>query len=191
VQIIAATNVQLPEAVEAGRFRRDLYYRLNGAQVHLLPLRERKDKLQVIQHIMQQEIQGFEGEEINVCAEVMALFEQHPWPGNIRQLINVVRATIYTAPSSYITQRDLPLDFMQELNSCQQPVVDAKRIKSQSGSTNMTLADWEKHGIKTALHDCDGNISVAAKRLGITRTTLYKKIERFGLSNFREQKAFI
>ncbi|MCK5889062.1 MAG: sigma-54-dependent Fis family transcriptional regulator [Methylococcales bacterium] len=183
VQIIAATNVQLLKAVEAGRFRRDLYYRLNGAQIHLPPLRERVDKNQIIHSMIQREIQGIgEDIEISLCPEVISLFEQHPWPGNIRQLINVIRATIYTAPNPFITKNDLPIDFMGELAqsldaSHQHPVVDIQNMTTK----NMSLADWEKHGIKAALTESEGNITAAAKRLGITRTTLYKKIERFGL----------
>jgi transcriptional regulator with PAS, ATPase and Fis domain len=168
VQIVAATNVQLSEAVKEGRFRQDLYYRLNGAQIHLPPLRERADKKQIIDHLLQREIQNIIGdkEEVNFCPEVIKLFNQHPWPGNIRQFINVVRgpkrsiflykvvrvmpsffeakeilpshslsavlinqhpwpgdirqfinvvrATLYTAGEENIVLHDLPVDFMDE-----------------------------------------------------------------------------
>jgi len=190
VQIIAATNVKLTVAIEQGNFRRDLYYRLNGAQIHLPSLRERSDKKQIIHHILQREIMGYDGEhEIKVCPTVISLFEQHPWPGNIRQLINVVRATIYTAADSFITQHDLPIDFMNELNASNQlfAISNESNTIAMSGSKSMSLADWEMHGIKIALDECGGNISVAAKILGITRTTLYKKIDRFGLNKNREE----
>ncbi|MEE7625497.1 sigma 54-interacting transcriptional regulator [Methylobacter sp. Wu8] len=185
VQVVAATNVQLLEAVEAGRFRRDLYYRLNGAQIHLQPLRDRADKKAIIHHILQRELNAMSTEEasIEICREVISLFEQHPWPGNIRQLINVIRATLYTASSRFITIQDLPIDFIAELK--QQKLLDITRSRHPDAQDNlsvMSLSDWELHGIKTALKDCDGNISLAAKKLGITRTTLYKKIERFGLN---------
>ena len=79
VQIVAATNVKLSEAVEAGRFRRDLYYRLNGAQIHLFPLRERADKNQIIELIVQREMEHIEeNEEITICPNVIKLFEKHP-----------------------------------------------------------------------------------------------------------------
>ena len=116
VQVVAATNVRLIEAVEAGRFRRDLYYRLNGAQIHLPPLRERPDKKMIIHHILQRELNNISVEEpFQICPEVINLIERHPWPGNIRQLINVIRATLYTASNSFISKQDLPLDFMAEL----------------------------------------------------------------------------
>ncbi|TAN65928.1 MAG: sigma-54-dependent Fis family transcriptional regulator [Methylobacter sp.] len=185
VQVVAATNVQLLEAVEAGRFRRDLYYRLNGAQIHLPPLRDRDDKKAIIHHILRRELNAISTEEapIEICREVVGLFEHHPWPGNIRQLINVIRATLYTAGSPFISTQDLPIDFIAELK--QQKCLEMTRSELPDLQDNfpvMSLSDWELHGIKTALKDCDGNISLAAKKLGITRTTLYKKMERFGLN---------
>jgi sigma-54 dependent transcriptional regulator, acetoin dehydrogenase operon transcriptional activator AcoR len=185
VQIVAATNAPLQESVEAGRFRRDLYYRLNGAQIHLPALRERDDKLAIIHHILQREIANLpNSKSISICPSVMAIIEQHPWPGNIRQLINVLRATLYTAGTELITQQDLPLDFVEELNKTMLANAPGSQPYSaglvlQDG--NMTLKDWEQYGIHATLRECAGNISLAAKILGITRTTLYKKIDRFGL----------
>ncbi len=182
VQIVAATNVPLLEAVAAGHFRRDLYYRLNGTQIYLPPLRQRGDKLTIIRHILQRELANLPNPDaIRVCPEVTALLEKHPWPGNIRQLINVIRATVYTADEDLITLKDLPLDFIEELkthaHAANKP--GCLHVPSTNG---MSLEDWQIHGIKTSLQACDGNISLAAKQLGITRTTLYKKIERFGLN---------
>ena len=193
VQIVAATNVPLLDAVEAGRFRRDLYYRLNGAQIHLPPLRERDDKQAIIHHILQRELANLpNAQAISICPNVVALIEQHPWPGNIRQLINVIRATLYTAGDTLITRNDLPLDFIEELEKTSP--VDARQTFPPAGmhlhsGKAMTLEDWEIHGIKASLQACAGNISLAAKQLGITRTTLYKKIDRFGLGkiDWREQ----
>ena len=188
VQIVAATNVQLSEAVKAGRFRQDLYYRLNGAQIHLPPLRERDDKQQIIQHLLQREINNIVGDnELSIDPEVIKLLNQHPWPGNIRQFINVVRATLYTAGESNITLHDLPMDFMQEWqDSNASSAAQPSSVTGIANTSSMSLADWEKHGIQTALHECKGNISLTAKKLGITRTTLYNKIERFGLSKMGE-----
>ena len=184
VQVVAATNVQLLEAVDAGRFRRDLYYRLNGAQIHLQPLRERSDKKNIIQHILQRELASLSNETaLEIHADVITLFEQHPWPGNIRQLINVIRATLYTTSNRVITRQDLPLDFITELQ--QEKYIEMRSTNISIADDNlpvMSLLDWELHGIKMALKECNGNISLAAKKLGITRTTLYKKMERFDLN---------
>ncbi|MFI3189081.1 sigma-54-dependent Fis family transcriptional regulator [Crenothrix sp. D3] len=182
VQVVAATNVKLLEAVEAGRFRRDLYYRLNGAQIHLLPLRDRPDKKSIIHHILQREMNTIADDgRLQISPEVISLIEQHPWPGNIRQLINVIRSTFYTASGSVINLQDLPIDFVAEIQQFNlgnthfvNPRIDE--------SVSMSLTDWEFYGIKTTLKNCGGNISLAAKKLGVTRTTLYKKMERFGLN---------
>ncbi len=193
VQIVAATNVQLSEAVKEGRFRQDLYYRLNGAQIHLPPLRDRADKKQIIDHLLQREIQNIIGDEgeVNFCPEVIKLLNQHPWPGNIRQFINVVRATLYTAGEDNIVLNDLPVDFMDEWRAhCLAEDTPELIPESVDQLGAMSLADWEMHGIKIALNECEGNISLASKKLGITRTTLYKKIERFGLRKTKESVVY-
>jgi len=188
VHVVAATNVQLLSAVEAGRFRRDLYYRLNGAQIHLLPLRQRSDKKLIIQQILQRELSKMPIEEtVNLSQEVIEFIERHPWPGNIRQLINVLRATLYTAAGELITLEDLPQDFLSEISALEINQDNARQssthaLPAPAQGSSMSLNDWEMHGIKTTLLECEGNISIAAKKLGITRTTLYKKIERFGLN---------
>lgn len=188
VQVVAATNVQLIEAVEAGRFRRDLYYRLNGAQIHLPPLRERPDKKTIIHHILQRELKAVSvTETYEICPDVISLIERHPWPGNIRQLINVIRSTLYSASSAFISIQDLPLDFMAELRLIEGDWQSADSIQSITaiplapGESIKSLSNWELHGIKTALKESDGNITLAAKRLGITRSTLYKKLDYFRL----------
>jgi len=187
VQIVAATNVPLLEAVEAGSFRRDLYYRLNGVQIHLPPLRERPDKVALIHKLLQRELAGMMGgEDIELAPEVIRLFEAHPWPGNIRQLINVIKATLYTAGSPYIGVQDLPQDFVAEFRQNQHDFQESHFIERRNGDagsqpSSMDLSSWECQGIKVALKECGGNISLAAKKLGITRSTLYKKIELFKL----------
>ncbi|NOT84131.1 MAG: sigma-54-dependent Fis family transcriptional regulator [Methylococcaceae bacterium] len=188
VQVVAATNVNLMEAVETGRFRRDLYYRLNGAQIHLPSLREMPDKKALIHHILQRELDMIAvAEPFEICPEVISLIEQHPWPGNIRQLINVIRATLYTASGVLITTQDLPLDFMAEFKLIAEncSTIDGVPAFMTTPSDNdmpmMSLSNWELQGIKIALKESDGNISLAAKTLGITRSTLYKKIEHFRL----------
>lgn len=185
VQVVAATNVHLLTAVEEGRFRRDLYYRLNGCTCHLHPLRERLDKKAIIHHILQRELNAIGNEEpFQICDDVIEVIENHPWPGNIRQLINVIRSTLYTASSSFITIHDLPLDFMRELTQYEKIEKNLESpffSNSIDESVVMSLMDWECHAIKIALKSCGSNISLTAKTLGITRTTLYKKMDNFDL----------
>lgn len=191
VQVIAATNVNLQEAVEAGTFRRDLYYRLNGAQIHLLPLRERGDKNFIIQQILNREINSISpGDSINICDDVLALFDNHPWPGNIRQLINVIRTTLYTMTDKIIRINDLPYDFLLEINKKSKNKAIESINKSEFSEETMSLSEWELLGIKTALINCKGNISIAAKKLGITRATLYKKMNNFNISKERKDESW-
>lgn len=187
VQIVTASQQSLQQAVDEGRFRRDLYYRLNGAQIHLLPLRQCEDKQFIIQGILQRELDNLHtGQRVEISPAVVDLFERHPWPGNIRQLINVIRSVLYTADNSVIERADLPQDFVAELKSVERDIErptrhDSPVIDVAVGSQNMSLEHSEVQCIKASLQVCGGNISQAARQLGITRATLYKKIERFGL----------
>jgi sigma-54 dependent transcriptional regulator, acetoin dehydrogenase operon transcriptional activator AcoR len=192
VQIFAATNVPIQQAVREGRFRRDLYYRLNGAQLIIAPLREREDKKQIIQELLEKEMTqaGYEP-GLKPTPEVMDLFLRHPWPGNIRQLSNVIRAAVNMSEYGVITFDDLPADFLDEMNSSptlgSRTAIDAPR--ANAAGTAFTpdndcaspLADWERRGILTALKACQGNVSRASRILGITRGTLYKKMAQYGL----------
>jgi transcriptional regulator of acetoin/glycerol metabolism len=187
VQVIAATNSDLPDCVKKGAFRRDLYYRLNGAQFWLPPLRERPDKLGLIEHLWEQEMraQGV-GERKALSAEVWDIFERHPWPGNIRELRNVLRSCLAITTGPEILVSDLPNDFREEMSDSPQGHEEgesglssqAKRRPSLEGKA---LADWEADAIRSSLAKTAGNISESARQLGITRATLYHKMARLGL----------
>ena len=189
VQIFAATNVPIQQAVREGRFRRDLYYRLNGAQIILPPLRDREDKCLIIQRLMDKELElaGRVG-SVKLGRAVQDMFQLHPWPGNIRQLSNVIRSALQMAEGGVITPADLPDDFIDELNQGQDNAYlgnSLVQIPYQQmdaiADPAMTLAEWESKGIKAALQSFKGNLSQAAKALGITRGTLYKKMSLYGL----------
>ena len=191
VQIFAATNVPIQQAVQEGRFRRDLYYRLNGAQIILPPLREREDKGLIIQRLLDKELAltGSAG-SVRLGHEVLELFLRHPWPGNIRQLSNVIRSALQMADGNEINLACLPDDFFEELNQGSDNVCPTgilMQIPHQSANemvaAAMTLAEWELKGIKAALEYYRGNLSKSAKALGITRGTLYKKMSLYGLSS--------
>lgn len=192
VQIIAATNVPIQQAVREGRFRRDLYYRLNGAQLIVPPLRERDDKLQIIHRILSRELRvaGFDPFR-KPSQDVMNLFLAHPWPGNIRQLSNVMRTAINLSEDGVIRFEHLPDDFLEELNHGHESN-DLQQAQSSQGVSPpafetpiqaTTLAEWERHGIAAALEACRGNVTHASRILGITRGTLYKKMALYGLQD--------
>lgn len=192
VQIFAATNVPINQAVKEGKFRRDLYYRLNGAQLILPPLREREDKESLILQLLEKELalSGRQG-PVRLSDEVMATFLRHPWPGNVRQLSNVIRSSLHLAEGDTISLTDLPDDFFEEMNENGAASEKTERTADPSSEPNvreefqspaLSLADWELKGIKHALKSCKGNLSQAARALGITRGTLYKKMSEYGLS---------
>jgi transcriptional regulator of acetoin/glycerol metabolism len=195
VQVVAATNSQLQDCVRKGLFRRDLYYRLNGAQVWLPPLRERPDKLGLIAHLWTEEskAQG-RTDEVFLSDEALEIFEQHPWPGNVRELRNVLRSSMATMAGNELRVADLPHDFLEEmsysggaLSAAAAAAPDSPAPFRGGGEPEMAgaprggLADSEARAIRSALTLSGGNISESARKLGITRATLYHKMARYGL----------
>jgi len=192
VQVIAATNASLREAVERGLFRRDLYYRLNGAQIWIPSLRERPDKIQLINNIFEQEQQagGFSSMGKVLSDEVIEIFLKHPWPGNIRQLRNLLKTAAFMSTNSVITVEDLPPDFLAEIdpiknNGTKDPdlpwIEEASSVAPAAAYTPSALADWEEQAVLSALQTSNWNVSLAAKKLNITRSTLYQKISKHGI----------
>ncbi|MGJ0513722.1 sigma-54-dependent Fis family transcriptional regulator [Methylocystis sp.] len=185
VRVIAATNCPLREMVKEGKFRRDLYYRLNGVQIWLPPLRERPDRMDLIEHLLACEQEG-QAERKVLSDDVRALFFRHPWPGNIREARNVLRSSLAVAGRNVIRLNDLPHDFIEEAEAeaphCVRnaPVCGADPVStSKAGKT--ALADWEEQAVRAALAECEGNVAKAARRLEITRATLYHKMDRYGM----------
>ncbi len=193
VLVVAATNCGLQEMVQKGAFRRDLYYRLNGVQLWLPPLRERPDRLRLIAHLMRQEQESLGVvDEKEFSEEVWRLFLKHPWPGNIREVRNVLRSLIAVATNRVINVEDLPRDFLEELNLDPHARRDATAAESLAPSSAandpspikeapLGLADWEAQAVRSALVSSEGNVTKAARCLGITRATLYHKMVRYGL----------
>jgi transcriptional regulator of acetoin/glycerol metabolism len=176
--------------VQKGAFRRDLYYRLNGVQLWLPPLRERPDRLRLLAQLFRLEQEALCVDEPLVFAdEVWRVFLEHPWPGNIREARNVLRSCIAVARERVIRLDDLPIDFMQELNvdSRRDLAVSpfAERAAEDGGETSLDLSDWEARAVRFALASSKGNIAKAARSLGITRATLYHKMARYGLQSDR------
>ncbi|QXP88068.1 sigma-54-dependent Fis family transcriptional regulator [Methylococcus capsulatus] len=188
VQVVAATNVDLQEAIRQGRFRRDLYYRLNGARLHLPPLRQRPDRCRIFHAVFEQEAAAAGASRIRLGEGVMALFERHPWPGNLRELRNVIRNALFACSGSVLTVDDLPADFLEE----------AEQYEGSSGlegreavhfADGLSLSKVESESIAAAICSCRGNMSQAARVLGIARSTLYKKVSRYGLSTWDSARA--
>lgn len=162
LRIISATNRALRELVQAGRFREDLYYRIGGLTLELPPLRERHDKQALFQQLWQRHREPTQW--AGLSAEVLALFEQHPWPGNLRQVSSVLQVALAMAEEQPIRAEHLPDDFFVDLGRAAPP--PANDGLEDSGDLNQRL--------KAA----GGNISHLARELGVSRNTLYKRLRQ-------------
>ncbi|MCB5191115.1 sigma-54-dependent Fis family transcriptional regulator [Methylobacillus arboreus] len=170
--VISATNQKLQEKVASGAFRKDLYYRLNGISLTLPPLRERQDLNALVNHIMAAE----GASEIEIHEEVLALFRQHPWPGNIRQLHNVLKTMLALAAGKPLGRQHLPPGFMEELGSI--TTEQAATAALSAGS----IDDITNEAVRLALQHHEGNISAAARELGMSRNRFYRKLKALGLA---------
>jgi DNA-binding NtrC family response regulator len=167
VRIIAATNKNLMEEIKKGTFREDLYYRLNVIPIFVPPLRERKDDILLLaSHFLQKFCQERKKEVASFSREVIEIFLAHPWPGNVRELENVIEHAVIVAKKDKVLPKDLP---------------HYLALEPATGINPVTLEDHERNLIKRALEESNWNKHQAAKRLNITRSTLYGKIKRYGL----------
>jgi len=164
LRIISATNRSLREQVQLGRFREDLYYRIGGLTLELPPLRERTDKQALFKQLWQQHREPTQW--AGLSNEVLALFEQHPWPGNLRQVSSVLQVALAMAEEQPIRVEHLPDDFFVDLNGVV-PVCDAVD---------------DSLDLNERLKAVGGNISYLARELGVSRNTLYKRLRQNGNS---------
>lgn len=170
-RLIAASNQDLEAMVERGEFRADLYYRLNVVPLHIPPFRERReDIIRLAKHLLQQ-IRG--ASTVSFTAEAEALLKQHCWPGNGREVNNVIERTLAIIDGSTITAADLP--FYLHRHKPPQP-------SGQSSLLKEVVAKAEKAAIQDALKMSRYNKVKAAEILGIHRTLLYKKIAKYKIS---------
>jgi transcriptional regulator of acetoin/glycerol metabolism len=191
INVVCATHRRLRDLVAAGTFREDLYYRLNGFTVGLPPLRERADLEPLVRSLLSEECPSMQPPE--VCGEAMALFLRHPWPGNIRQLRNVIRTGLALMEEGQLLDVGcLADDFLEEAEGqaapgdslatphappCSDPLADL--APRQAPATRKRLQEMEWLTIQDALQRLDGNVSAAARELGISRNRLYRKLREF------------
>lgn len=174
VAIICATHRNLREMIAQNRFREDLYYRLNGLVVKLPPLRERTDLAAVIAKMLDMvDAEEAYGVRLSIDEEVMQLFEHYPWPGNCRQLGNLLRtAAAMVDDDGCIRREHLPEDFFDEAVSAVPDVPEACSMAFAAGRLQEVTASV----IAATLARHRGNVSAAARALGISRNTIYRKL---------------
>lgn len=189
VRVICATNKNLLKEVERGIFRQDLYYRLNVISITVPPLRERGDDVIVLfQHIIHK-IGNERGCKYSVSPEALECLRRYNWPGNVRELYNVAERAVSLSEGTLISLRNLPPDiYSAEMPQQGQELMGSYRTVA-TGATRqqrqLALEQTEQVEIETLLSQYGGNISRVAKRLGVARTTIYRKIERYGIAGYK------
>lgn len=178
IEVICATHQPLRQMIADKLFREDLYYRLNGMVVRLPALRERTDLAVVVQRMLA-ELDSQRTWEIS--EQVMDEFRRHPWPGNLRQLHSLLRTAMLMADDSGLIEvQHLPEDFWESLPAAQIQTADAAAMATassvQATAAVKTVAAAERQLIRDTLAACEGNVSAAARQLGISRNTLYRKL---------------
>jgi two-component system response regulator HydG len=177
VRVIAATNRDLLKAVTEGRFREDLYYRLNVVNLRVPPLRERREDIPLLaQHFLKifternrKALQGF-------TPRAMDRLLRYPWPGNVRELMNTVERAVVLTRADVLDEEDVSPVLEMETGQ-----VPAEQASGSAEGTDTSLESVEKATILKTLEDSRGNKSEAARRLGITRRTLHLKLKKYGL----------
>jgi DNA-binding NtrC family response regulator len=168
VRLLAATNADLPQAVQEGRFREDLLYRLNTVEVHLPPLRERREDVpELAQHFLQAAAARYEKRLEGFSADATTALVRHSWPGNVRELKHAIERAVLMARGARIEPVDLGL-----------------RARADGGSAmeELTLDQAERVLIEKALDRFEGNVSRAADALGLSRSALYRRLQRHDLA---------
>ena len=185
ISLVCATHRTLRDEVANGNFREDLYYRVNGLTVTLPPLRERSDIAVIVQRILESEIADLARAPIRIGDEVMRFFEQYPWPGNIRQLQSVLRVAVALIDDdeAEILPEHLPEELFSPDPACDReprrgvaPTVE--QLAEAPVAEVRSLDEVELEAIATVMREVKGNVSAAARRLGVSRNTLYRKLGR-------------
>jgi two-component system NtrC family response regulator len=176
IRVIAATNRDLGEMVRQGKFRDDLYYRLNVGAIHLPPLRQRLDDIEpLVQHFVATFNQKLGRALAGVSPQVLAIFHRYPWPGNVRELANVIERAMVVSKGSMILPEHLP-PHLFETRPLPGNGADVPRLPE------LSLEAAEREQILRALQAAGGKRIEAARLLGLSRRTLYRKLDRYGIS---------
>ena len=174
VRLLAMTNRNLREEVDAGHFRRDLYYRISVTRIRIPPLRERDIDIDLLVAFFNRRLaQRHAVPERRLSDEIMTVLRAYSWPGNVREMRNVIENLLLTSSEAAVTLDELPAELLDETGT---PGVVAP-VRKQSGS----LEETERLAIVRAVQDAHGNLAQAARSLGVSRSTLYRKLELYHL----------
>jgi two-component system response regulator AtoC len=175
-RVISATHRDLPKEVSAGRFREDLFYRLNVARIIIPPLRDRPEDIPLLaEHILRRVERRHGWGELSLSPEALAAIRERPWPGNVRQLENALARAAIAARGRAILPEHLDVDAEAD------PLVPAAGDAGEALPLRAMLAEVERRAIRRALLACGGNRTQTAERLGISRRQLFDKIREYDL----------
>src|SRR5437764_1717094 len=170
VRVLSATNADLKNDVAAGKFRQDLMFRLNTVEIDLPPLRERREDIAPLaDHFLRQPSERYRRGRMDFTLQALEALRQHSWPGNVRELDHIIERAVLMSSSSTVTALDLAL-----------PNTPAAQVSARL--EEMSLEDAECLLIKKALARFEGNANRAAEALGLSRSALYRRLQKYGLS---------
>lgn len=169
IRLICATNMNLAEMVKQGRFREDLYYRINTVPLHLPPLRERQDEIVPLSMLfIEKYADKYHRKARDFSDEAKALLVNCQWSGNIRELQGCIEKAVIMSDNEIISKDDLQ-------------ITDSQLVNAQNTVPNDTLEDAEEQVIRNAMKKYNGNLSLVAKALNISRPTLYNRLKKYGI----------
>jgi sigma-54 dependent transcriptional regulator, acetoin dehydrogenase operon transcriptional activator AcoR len=177
-RIIATTHRDLVEAVNAGRFRLDLYHRLCVLQLHIAPLRERHGDLPIIVEHQLRLHRERTGRNVRIAPEVLAALQAHDWPGNVRELLNVLEGELCLLREGADLLTRIP-PMLRHLRTARH--ASPARAPSEAGVLSAPLSELERRACEDSLAAHGGNVGRAARALGVAKSTLYLKMKRYGL----------
>ncbi len=176
VRVIAATNANLDELMADGRFRKDLYYRLNVIPITIPPLRDRRDDIpRLVDHFLTRLTSG----AVSISEEAMEILRSYEWPGNVRELENIIERAVILADGHEITAEDLNVSIFPEQMRKKALVVSSS--SSGLGLSGLTLEELERRYLLQTLEETGWKKKAAAEILGINPSTLYRKLQRYGM----------
>ena len=192
LRVIAATNQDLERAVAEGKFRRDLLYRLNAFTVRIPPLRERGDDAAIIaQATLAHLARQYGRAEVRLAPDAIDAIRAHPWPGNVREVVNAMQRVAMLSENEHIRAEDLglmhgadPLEVSNDAETARPNATDVPGLTFDFDNAACTFTDVERELMKQALAKTRGNVSRAAKLIGMQRSSFRYRIERYGLESF-------
>jgi two-component system nitrogen regulation response regulator NtrX len=181
VRVIAATNKNLEEEIRKGRFRDDLFFRLNVIPFHVPPLRERREDIPLLARHFMGQLSAEHGRRPRTLAPAaLAALSQLPWPGNVRELRNIIERLVIMAPGDTIELGHLPASLLEAL-PVESPTAPATAGAEEGGTLAEARETFERRYILGKYRECGGNMSRTAEALGVERSNLYRKMKAYGL----------